>query len=1012
MMESGLGRVAGVAQMCHKTRPGSWRSAGLVFAVALVVIIMVSPTGAVGLFFTADALRSTAPVAVPDRGASAALDLAAASATLARGNGPARGSPVTCNSLGASMRCQGSDQLLGPHPHVSGSGNLSWTDMSPQLSTAPVPMYLAGMTYDYYDGYVLLFGGDSPSLGVLSGTWIFSGGAWSQLTVSGPGPVYVGTMAYDFADHYVLMFGGYSGSTYYNDTWTFSNGTWSELFPSSAPSARWRQAMAWDGTDNYMVLYGGTTASLDLGDTWTYAHGTWTDITKTVTGNPPPTFRGAMAWDGSDGYDILFGGVMQGGFGGSSGSNYTWAYVNLTWKNLTKSAGRAPSARLYESMVWDNSTDSVVLFGGAATESGGVTNDTWFFHNGTWRDESKNLTKAPSARGFEMSAYNPVGSYVILFAGYDGSSTYYNDTWGLGAPILAGLSVFPREIDLGQGIAINASAFSDHRPLAYSYAGLPSGCTGGNVTRIRCTPSVSGTFTITLTVNDTKGNQRNESAVVIVATPPVLTGFRPSRSPVTQGEPTVFMVVVQGGAPPLVYSYNHLPFGCLSSNTANLTCRPARPGTYTIGVSVSDYFGYVVNGTTSLQVVAIGKVTEFVATPDTLDVNTTTQFTVREINGTGPYAYAYSGLPVGCTSANTAQLLCTPTAANTSIVTVSVTDSSGSQFTATESVFVNPDLSITSFNASVTALDIGQSVTFTVRSTGGSGVDVWAYQGLPPGCDFVGGVLNRCSPTAAGAYTVLVTGTDAVNSSGNATVNISVATVPVAVLSLSPVGTDVFLTFTVTTTPSGGFPPYQYAYGGLPSSCGAPVTATFSCTSTSPILLSITSVITDSVGVHSARAVMNESIHAFPSVTAFGTIPAQPIVDRPAGLNLTIEGGTGSYRVTYSGLPPGCTSENVTALNCTPASVGSYQVSVIVTDARGGTGTASTWFNVSAVPASTTGLLGLPGSDGLLLLVGVGIAVLLVAAVALLAIRKRRNPPGNVEPVATEEAAPPTNGEY
>ncbi len=974
----------------------------LAMAFVVIVFVMLSPGGFILSQSNGFPMASAPPQLVPSYGRNGpAVELAQAVDSLGAGEGPAHGWSVACTTSTFASSCAAYG-TAAPHPHGSSSSNLTWTDMTPQLPSAPVPMYLASMAYDYSDGYVLLFGGYSSSGSVLSQTWIFSNGSWSQLSVTGPSPEYVGTMAYDFADHYVLMFGGYSGSGsgYYNATWTFSNGTWTELFPSSAPSARWRQAMAWDGTDNCVVLYGGTTASVDLGDTWTYAHGTWKNVTKNVTGHPPPTFRGAMAWDGSDGYDILFGGVMVGGFGSTSGSNYTWAYANLTWKNLTKTAGHAPSARLYETMVWDNATDSVVLFGGAATDSSGVTNDTWYFHNGTWRDESKNFSTPPSPRAFQMSAYVPQADYVMIFAGYN-LATYYNDTWGLGAPVLATLSVAPAEIDLGQSLSIQASAFSAHRPLAYAYSNLPPGCRGGNVTQISCTPTSAGSFTINLSATDTKGDRTNQSAVAVVATPPVLTGFKPSRSPVTQGEPTVLMVTVQGGAPPLVYSYSRLPFGCSNSNTALLTCRPANPGTYTIQVQVTDYFGYVVSGTTTLTVVPTGKVTVFVATPSTLDVNTTTVLTVEQVNGTAPYSYAYTGLPPGCTSANTAHLSCTPTAVNTSTVTVVVTDSSGSHFSATESVIVNPDLSITSFNASATSLDQGQSVLFVVKATGGTGVDVWSYSGLPPGCNFVGGVSNRCTPSQIGSYSVMVTGVDAVNSTANATVNLTIAAPPAAVLSVSPVGTDVYLPFTVTTSVTGGFPPYLYSYGGLPTGCGSPTTATFSCTSAAPNRFSIYVEVTDSVGGHGARDYLNQTVNPLPTVTAFAVETANPTVGKPAVMNLTVQGGTGVDRFAYSGLPAGCNSENSTVLNCTPSVAGDFEVSVLITDARGKSGGASAWFNVSAASTTSTGLFGLPGSEGLLLIVAL-VVILAAAGVGIVMMRRRRRNPPAAAPAPEE----------
>ena len=66
-----------------------------------------------------------------------------------------------------------------------------------------------------------------------------------------------------------------------------------------------------------------------------------------------------------------------------------------------------------------------------------------------------------------------------------------------------------------------------------------------------------------------------------------------------------------------------------------------------------------------------------VASPVAVQVGEPTQLSVKVTGGTGPYTYDWTGLPAGCLSTDTDPLTCTPAAAGTSSVAVTVTDSRG-----------------------------------------------------------------------------------------------------------------------------------------------------------------------------------------------------------------------------------------------------------------------------------------------------------------------------------------------
>jgi YVTN family beta-propeller protein len=79
-----------------------------------------------------------------------------------------------------------------------------------------------------------------------------------------------------------------------------------------------------------------------------------------------------------------------------------------------------------------------------------------------------------------------------------------------------------------------------------------------------------------------------------------------------------------------------------------------------------------------------------VADPTNFSLGASTELTTSAAGGTSPYSYAYSGLPSGCTTSDTAGLACTPTSVGTFVVTVNVTDSTGAHATAHATFTVHP----------------------------------------------------------------------------------------------------------------------------------------------------------------------------------------------------------------------------------------------------------------------------------------------------------------------------------
>ncbi len=150
-----------------------------------------------------------------------------------------------------------------------------------------------------------------------------------------------------------------------------------------------------------------------------------------------------------------------------------------------------------------------------------------------------------------------------------------------------------------------------------------------------------------------------------------------------------------------------------------------------------------------------------VASPASVELGQTIQFSVSVTGGRTPYSYSWSGLPAGCSSSNVNPLTCTPSSAGTASVTVTVTDSLGITLTSLSvSTTVVPSLSVAQPTASATSVQTGQTVVFTVSVTGGTAPYSYSWNGLPAGCSSSDTSQLSCVPTTMGSWSVTVTVTD------------------------------------------------------------------------------------------------------------------------------------------------------------------------------------------------------------------------------------------------------------
>ena len=333
------------------------------------------------------------------------------------------------------------------------------------------------------------------------------------------------------------------------------------------------------------------------------------------------------------------------------------------------------------------------------------------------------------------------------------------------------------------------------------------------------------------------------------------------------------------------------------------------------------------------------------------------------------------------------------------VTNFTVADATGAVATATVLVrAVDPAVRIPFFDASPSNATLGATVTLLVGVNGGTPPYSFSYGGLPAGCATVNLSILDCRPSQAGSSTVTVFVQDAFGNGANASTNFTILTVPstlgILLLVVAPDTVPVNGSIEVYSVATGGAPPYEYRYTGLPPGCTAGDFASFRCTPSVPGNYSIGLTVLDIVGASATATVALDVEQIYPE------FPAPVLVADPStielGQNLTlatyVAGGEPPLRFVYT-VPPGCASLDTTLLSCTPDRIGTFTASVTVTDAIGRSRNASTTLSVVAAPlAGPTGTSS-PSAPVWVAPAIAGAFAVGAATVALATVLRRRRPP-------------------
>jgi N-acetylneuraminic acid mutarotase len=247
-------------------------------------------------------------------------------------------------------------------------------------------------------------------------------------------------IAHDPSRDLIILFGGtqelIAGGQAFNETWVRGAGafSWTRLSTVGPPSPRTHSAGAVNAKHDKFVIFGGTDfMGVANSETWMLDLATleWRAVSTPVV--PGARYGHAMVYDDSSDRIIMFGGANYS----SSSSKYlydnaTWSFdlVNSTWSPLA-TAGQ-PVVRMFHSLALDTTGRALAIFGGITGQYGSQEisdPSVLFLANLSW---TTNLpTPYPSERYGSAMAYDPSRGMVYVFGGATGSGTELNDTWSL-----------------------------------------------------------------------------------------------------------------------------------------------------------------------------------------------------------------------------------------------------------------------------------------------------------------------------------------------------------------------------------------------------------------------------------------------------------------------------------------------------------------------------------------------------------------------------------------------------
>ncbi len=408
------------------------------------------------------------------------------------------------------------------------------------------------------------------------------------------------------------------------------------------------------------------------------------------------------------------------------------------------------------------------------------------------------ITCTPTATGiFHVNATvrDAVGDVVSV-----GPASIFVDP----APVISSFTAAPNPVNQGSATTLSVTASGGTPPLTYSYTGLPGGCSSSNVATLVCTPSVSGTFTVTAAVTDAAADSVTRTLSLTVSSVGLSLSsvtLSPPNAGLAPGTAKSFQAFGTSSTGATVYGVSYVwqispsSLGTLNASLGNVVTLTAGSVLESGTLWVNGTYGLSSAGAVADIAVSPGGIVlgSVLVTPVTVAVpsGTVSSFTASAYASSGSelwgLSYSWTLVPssLGTLNATTGPVvqLSSGTHAGSGSLWVNATFGSTHGAEALVTNLGPPALQATlSTDPAWTSL-VGGSVTVTTVATGGWGPYSYLYFSLPPGCTSSNSSTITCTPSAAGKYDLTVTVTDHAGQS-------AVASVPLTVVAASSQGAN------------------------------------------------------------------------------------------------------------------------------------------------------------------------------------------------------------------------------
>ena len=422
---------------------------------------------------------------------------------------------------------------------------------------------------------------------------------------------------------------------------------------------------------------------------------------------------------------------------------------------VTDSAASTKSASLTETVNNDpavsvsssqNPTDAGASVTYTATASGGTTPYTSY----AWTEAGVAVCGSTSTCSLTMSASGSFAIGVTVTDAATGTAAgTLTETVHADPTVSVTASVNPA--DAGMPVTFTAVPSGGTSPFSYAWT-INGAAQGSTTAQLSYSFSSPGTFRVNVTATDTVGYVATYSFTETVHADPAASATS-SMNPSDAGMSVTFSATVTGGTSPFTYAWtvNSAPSGTSST----LVYAFSASGTYTVSVTVTDTDGQTSTATVS-QVVNADLTVSLSARYSPVDANVSDLFTATTTGGSGTITFAWTvngaTIPGASSTATYSAIL-----PGSYTVQVQATDALGQRQSASLSLTVTADPSVSATGPRVTEATIGSSWT----GAGAHGSTPYTYSWTINGA--TEGVSTTLSYTfgTAGDYTLNLTLTDA-----------------------------------------------------------------------------------------------------------------------------------------------------------------------------------------------------------------------------------------------------------